>query len=186
MGIPEVERRVGELSALIKCQLRLIRKLEKRGKDLTSAQIVFDSLRVSLFLATQDLHRARCFGEPDRIQNGVDRTSSAWESKPWLVVVPHGSRMARLTDGDTSMKAKDDLLDLTDKIGMEEIREQFEASIVPGTKVEQESESSERSFGFRPLTEEEKKEFVNSFNDDTKRILDELAGKAKRSGESAA
>ena len=66
MGISEAERRVKELTSLITNQLRLIRKLEKRGRDLTSAKIVFDSLRVSLFLATQDWHRARCFGAPDQ------------------------------------------------------------------------------------------------------------------------
>ena len=46
MGISEAEQRVCELIALINCQLRLIRNLEECGKDLTSAKIVFDSLRV--------------------------------------------------------------------------------------------------------------------------------------------
>ena len=32
--------------------------------------------------------------------------------------------------------------------------------------------------GFRPLTKEEKQEFVNSLNGNGRRILDELAGKA--------
>ena len=54
MGMSELECRVAEFSALVKSQLRLIRQLEKRGKDLTSAKIVFDSLRLSFFLAVQD------------------------------------------------------------------------------------------------------------------------------------
>jgi hypothetical protein len=184
MGISEVERRVGELNALIKCQLRLIRKLEKRGKDLTSAKIVFDSLRVSLFLATQEWNRARCFGERDRTRN--DDPSSAWGSKPRLVVVPHERRVARLTGGEASMKAEDHFLDLTDKIGIEEINEQLGPAIVPEMTIEKISASSESNLGFRPLTEEEKREFENSLNADGKRILAELADRVTLSGGSAA
>ena len=89
MGISEAERRVDELNALVKCQLRLIRKLERRGKDLTSAKIVFDSLRVSLFLANQDWHRALGNRDATQVGTDVDRMSSWWESKPNLVVVSH-------------------------------------------------------------------------------------------------
>lgn len=76
MRISELEGRISELTALLKAQRRLIAKLEKHGKDLTSAKIVFDSLRVSLFLATQDWHRARCFGGPD-VQSDVKCKLSA-------------------------------------------------------------------------------------------------------------
>jgi hypothetical protein len=55
----EAERRVAEVNALIKRQRQLIEKLGYEGRDITSAQIVFDSLLVSLFLHVQDRHRFR-------------------------------------------------------------------------------------------------------------------------------
>ena len=73
-----------------------------------------------------------------------------------------------------------------------EIREQPDTSIVPGTEVEQKADSSVEDFGFRPLTEEEKRAFVDSLDADGKRILRELAGEKskpnakKRSAGSAA
>jgi hypothetical protein len=184
MGISEAERRVKELAALITNQLRLIRKLEKRGRDLTSAKIVFDSLRVSLFLATQDWHRARCFSAPD--QNGANQAPLTWGFKTSLAVVPHTERlMARWTGREASMQPVHDLLDIAE--GTKELKEGRDTSIVPETEVEQKNDSSQRDFGFRPLTEDEKKQFVNSLNDDGKRILAQLAGEAKaHTGESAA
>jgi hypothetical protein len=50
-----------------------------------------------------------------------------------------------------------------------------DSSIVPETTVEQKKDSE--AYGFRPLTEDEKKEFENSLNDDGKKILRELSGK---------
>ena len=73
-----------------------------------------------------------------------------------------------------------------------EIREQPDTSIVPETEIEQKADSSVGDFGFRPLTEEEKKAFVDSLDADGKRILRELAGEKskpnakKRSAGSAA
>jgi hypothetical protein len=174
MGILEAERRVKELTSLITNQLRLIRKLEKRGRDLTSAKIVFDSLRVSLFLATQDCR----FGGPDQMPNDANQTHLTWGSKASLAVVPHR---------EASMKPVDDLLDIADKMGIKDLKEVRDTSLVPETEVEQKNDSSERDFGFRPLTEDEKNEFVNSLNDDGKRILAQLAGETKtHAGESAA
>jgi len=191
MGISEAERRIAELNALIRCQLRLIRKLETRGKDLTSAKIVFDSLRVSLFLTTQDWHRARCYGEQAQARNNdASGASSSWVSKPSLVVVPDGERggqMPSRISGVISMKAENNLLSLADKIDVneKEIEGQLVSSIVPDSKVA-EIESTEVYSRFRPLTDEEKKEFVSSLNADGKRILAEIVSNAKRSGESAA
>ena len=185
MEVSEAERRVRELTALITNQLRFIRKLEKRGKDLTSAKIVFDSLRVSLFLATQDWHRARCYGEPDQIGNDTKRASLAWESKTSLVVVPHTEhRMAKWTGGETSTRAQGEILEFADNMSAKEIKDGLDTSIIPETKVEQKNDLSERDFEFRQLTEEEKKEFVNSLNADGKRILAQLTSKAEHSGES--
>ena len=55
----EAERRVAELNALIERQRQLIEKLGYHGHDFTSAQIVFDSLCISLSLHLQDRHRLR-------------------------------------------------------------------------------------------------------------------------------
>jgi len=175
MRISELERRVSELTALLKAQQRLIVKLEKRGGDLTSAKIVFDSLRVSLFLATQDWHRARCYVEPG-IQSDFKCRLSAPDSKPSLVVVPNEKPQnyaARWVGRKPS-----DSFNLTDKVNT--------AEIVPDRGVEQSKSSSDDEFKFRPLTEEEKQEFVTSLNTDGKRILAQLADKSARSDESAA
>jgi len=45
--LPEAERRVAESNALIERQHQLIEELGYGGHDITSAQIVFDSLLVS-------------------------------------------------------------------------------------------------------------------------------------------
>ena len=60
--------------------------------------------------------------------------------------------------------------------GTTEMREQPDTSIVPRTEVEQKTDSSVWDFGFRPLTEEEKKAFMDSLDANGKRILQELAG----------
>jgi hypothetical protein len=58
-GLVEAERRVAESNALIEHQRQLIEELGYKGYDITSAQIVFDSLCVSLSLHLQDRHRLR-------------------------------------------------------------------------------------------------------------------------------
>jgi hypothetical protein len=55
----EAERRVAEIHALIERQRQLIEELGYEGHDITSAQIVFDSLLVSLSLHLQDRYRLR-------------------------------------------------------------------------------------------------------------------------------
>jgi hypothetical protein len=55
----EAERRVAETNSLIERQRQLIEELGYEGHDITSAQIVFDSLCVSLSLQVQDRHRLR-------------------------------------------------------------------------------------------------------------------------------
>ena len=55
----EAERRVAENNGLIDRQRRLIEDLAYEGHDITSAQIIFDSLCVSLSLHLQDRHRLR-------------------------------------------------------------------------------------------------------------------------------
>ena len=55
----ETERRVAECNALIERQRRLIEDAAFQDSDVTSAQIVFDSLCVSLSLYLQDRDRLR-------------------------------------------------------------------------------------------------------------------------------
>ena len=55
----EAERRVAECNAVIECQRQLINELSYDGHDIASAQIVFDSLLVSLSLHVQDRQRLR-------------------------------------------------------------------------------------------------------------------------------
>ena len=55
----EADRRVADTNARIECQRQLIEQLGHEGHDITSAQIVFDSLCVSLSLQVQDRHRLR-------------------------------------------------------------------------------------------------------------------------------
>ena len=55
----EAERRVAESNAQIERQRQLIEQLGLKGDDTTSAQIVFESLLVSLSLHVRDRHRLR-------------------------------------------------------------------------------------------------------------------------------
>ena len=55
----ETEIRVAENNGLIELQRKLIEELAYEGHDITSAQIIFDSLCVSLSLHLQDRHRLR-------------------------------------------------------------------------------------------------------------------------------
>jgi len=61
--------------------------------------------------------------------------------------------------------------------GITEVREQLDTSIVPTTELDQKTDTSAWDFGFQPLTEEEKKAFVDSLDANGKRILRELAAK---------
>jgi hypothetical protein len=55
----EADQRVARANALIERQRQIVEKLEYEGSDITSAQIIFDSLYVSLSLHVQDRHRLR-------------------------------------------------------------------------------------------------------------------------------
>lgn len=161
MGISELERRVVYLGALAKCQLRLIGNLERRSKDLTSATVVLDSLRVSFFLAAQEWHRVRCYG--DLVENQL--SLSTWKSKTGTYVVPRSSLISDL--------AKWTMVEAPLKIPSPDANEN--AQRVPEARVEQD----DTSWQFRPLTEEEKKEFENSLDTEGRRMLEEFSGKRK-------
>ena len=53
----EAEWRIAECNALIERQRQLIEELGYKGRDVTSAQTVYDSLLVSLYLHLQDRQR---------------------------------------------------------------------------------------------------------------------------------
>ena len=179
MGIPNAEDRVDELSALVNCQLQLIRSLEQSGNDLTSAKIVFDSLRVSLFLATQDLHRARCHNAAQDMGD----TLSGGEAKDDLVVVPKRGR-TRLIGAKPLMPVGEGE-DHIYKLGTEDSAEGLDNLMnASETELERKNGSLEH-FEFRPLTDEEKKDFVKSLSAEEKRTLVGKPTKT-RSGESAA
>ena len=80
------------------------------------------------------------------------------------------------------MTAKTDFQRLMDNMSVEDIKGQIDnMPVVPETGAKQENDLSTGAgdVEFRPLTEEEKKEFVNSLNAEGKQILAELAGKRK-------
>ena len=71
------------------------------------------------------------------------------------------------------MTAKDDLLGIVSKvlIDIEETKGQFARTIA---EQKNDTAAGAGDFEFRQLTEEEKEEFLNSLNDEGKRILAEL------------
>jgi len=84
-----------------------------------------------------------------------------------------GAALALAPRKETLMTAEDDLLGIVGKVlvDIEDIKGQF-----PRTIAEQKNDiaAGAGDFEFRPLTEEEKEEFLNSLNDEGKRILAEL------------
>jgi hypothetical protein len=184
MGISEAERHVEELNALVKCQLRLMRKLKTRGKDLTSAKIVFDSLRVSLFLATQDLHRCGYQGGQDQGAHAITGSMPVHQqANRDVVVIPKGkfqNYVEGLVGGGTSTKV---LADIADEIGANGTSEKAGNSTGPEIRRDEKGLNGS-DFEFRPLTDDEKKEFVSYSGG--RQMLAEPVARQIRSGESAA
>jgi hypothetical protein len=65
-GLAEADRRLLEIRVLIERQGRLMEELELDRHDLTSAQIVLDSLLISRSLYVQARYRVRCYVGPKR------------------------------------------------------------------------------------------------------------------------
>ena len=59
LAVAVAERRVPEINACVDLQRQVIKQLAGAGRDTTSAQIMLDSLIVSLFLAAEERHRLR-------------------------------------------------------------------------------------------------------------------------------
>jgi hypothetical protein len=86
--------------------------------------------------------------------------------------------------------ATHDFQSVLDKIptAIEDIKGEADSiPVVPVTGIKQIKGSSAlaNDFGFRPLTEEEKQEFMDSLDAKGRQILAELAGEAKSSGDPA-
>jgi hypothetical protein len=169
MEISVAERRIVQLSVLLKCQLRLIENLKERGKDLTAARNVFDCLRVGFFLAAQDWHRALCYGE-QKGQNNSPLPPMRWGSKSGLYVPSLLSDLAKWTGSQTLEARK--TADPATK------HKPNTTSDAVGT--EPDSTPSADAFGFRPLTQDEKKDFENSLDAEVKRTLEENSGEEIR------
>ena len=57
--LAEAERRVPEVNARIDGQRQIVDELAAEGYDITSAQIILDSLFITLFLSVEERHRLR-------------------------------------------------------------------------------------------------------------------------------
>jgi len=79
------------------------------------------------------------------------------------------------------MELKDDLNSVVDMVVTEIHQLEEEIDLVPETIAKQ---LNEPPVEFRPLTEEEKKEFVNSLDAKGKQLLAELEGRSKKSDDS--
>jgi len=91
-------------------------------------------------------------------------------------------------DRETPMTATNDFQKIVNTL-TEEMNDQIDNKITSGrgtTSTEQENESSAgaENFEFRPLTREEKDEFINSLDAKGKQILAHLAGGTKDSNDS--
>jgi hypothetical protein len=164
MEIPVAERRLVELVVLLKCQLRLIKNLKERGNDFSSAKNVFDSLRVGFFLAAQDWHRALCYSEQEA-QNHTPLPSIRWGSKSGLYVPLLLSDLAKWT-GSELLEHK--TVSPVTKDRSDTTSEAFQAV------TEQENIPSGDAFDFRPLTENEKKDFGNLLDVEAGHELEEM------------
>jgi hypothetical protein len=197
--LAEAERRVPEINTLIERQRQLIEELERDGHDLTSAKIIFDSLRVSLSLYIHDRHRVRCHVEPEQpemvltaqtpatctagnCEPGQSKISrSALEPKPVFDVVPPVA-----LHGETPMPT-DTVLKVLTQLDTDEIMgHRHETPAVPDDSFQKRPADQPGDFGFRPLTEEEKKEFMDSLSAKGRKLLVGLEGKKSLSKPAAA
>ena len=180
MNAQVAEHQVQEFSAQIELQGRLIEHLERNGQDVTSAKIIFDSLHVSLSLFIDEQLNARSYAAPKRPEAVVAEQAPATcaagddeavqprtggpvgEPTSALVIIPR----ARLRRGEMPMPAKN------------EINGQLD-----GTPVVLDARIEKKVREFRPLTQEEKAEFVRSMNDKSRKL--KLVGKKSLSGPTA-
>ena len=172
MKVGDAEEKVAELSDLIESQQQLVKQLTEAGRDTTSAKIVLDSLRTSMSLAIQSWHLARSSVGPDQVanvnciqKNRFDIVSNALSS----------GRESAMTINSWFL---DDVVSRNDPV-----QEQGDPTLSSEDIAEP---IASGDFEFRPLTEQEKKEFVESLDAEGKQLLETVERKVTRKGRSAA
>ena len=171
MNVGEAEQTVSEIVALLTSQQNHVQKLEVANEDTVSARIVLDSLRASLALAIQGWHLARCaaVSKQKEIFNFANKNRFAIVSNVATTGKSTSMAINRLVSIDTPSDGKQN-------------EERQPAEVVTSGH----TADAARDFDFRPLTEKEKKEFVDSLGEEGKRMLAELEGKSPDSDKFAA
>lgn len=172
MKVADAEEKVAELSDLIESQQQLVDQLTEAGRDTTSAKIVLDSLRTSMSLAIQNWHLARCSVGPDQV------TNFNWVQKNRFDIVSNALSSGKENAMTINSWFLDDVVPRNDLV-----QEQAD----PTSSSENTAEPiPSHDFEFRPLTEQEKKEFVESLDAEGKRLLEMVEHRVARQGRSAA
>ena len=121
----------------------------------------------------------RDFAKAKRQQPKI--SGSAWEQNPVYCVLP---RVA--LRGEFPMPTGD-VLKVIRSLDIEETNERLDGTpVVPDDSVQKKTGDQPGDYAFRPLNEEEKKEFMNSLNAKGRKILEELSDKKSKSECSAA
>jgi len=171
MKVGDAEEKVAELGDLIESQQQLVKQLADAGRDTTSAQIVLDSLRTSMSLAIQNWHLARCSVGPDQL------TNFNWVQKNRFDIVSSALSSGKENAMTINSWFLDDVVSKNDLV-----QEQIDSTLSESTA----GSIAPRDFEFRPLTEQEKKEFVESLDAEGKRLLEIVERRIAREGRSAA
>jgi hypothetical protein len=69
--LEDAERRVSEMNACIDRQRQHLEELAAEGHDITSAQIILDSLLISLYLSVESRHRLRAMLDRRKSKNSA-------------------------------------------------------------------------------------------------------------------
>ena len=172
MKVGDAEEKVAELGDLIESQQQLVKQLTEAGRDTTSAKIVLDSLRTSMSLAIQNWHLARCSVGPDQVAN------FNWVQKNRFDIVSSALSSGKENAMTINSWFLDDVVSRNDLV--QEQADLASSSENPAAPI------ASHDFEFRPLTEQEKKEFVESLDAEGKRLLEMVERRVAREGRSAA
>jgi hypothetical protein len=171
----EADERVANFGALISRHLGLMKELESCGADLTSAEIILDSLRISLFVAAPAWHHARFDDAQDELPKDTRRGSAVLELNSHFAVVVSAATSRSATPAPEkvlAISAKHEFASLTKKSICGPVE-----SLSSATHNHREDDSSTQLFDFRPLTREEKNELIAAFEPTNRRLLAALADK---------
>ena len=177
MRVAEAQDRVSEFDDLISRHLHLMDQLKNGGEDLTSADIILHSLRISLLVAAQAWPQGRL--DDERHPKDALSAPATLEPSSHLTLVTHGTFVH---EGIPAGKAKHKLVNLAIKPDIQEVFESLSVAM----ESHKEKNSSIRDFDFRSLTQEEKREFTSKLELKSKRLLAALADTVVYIGGSAA